>query len=281
MRARFPFRRFMVAVLLLCAGMQAVSAAPTATVPLQVSSQRTTSMAVWEPDVVRGVVLFSHGHGAWPERYDALLQTWRDAGFAVVAPLHVDSMRHPDRETFSLQQGFGERMADMKAASAYAAARWPGVTMAAAGHSYGTLVSLALGGALSGLAPLRDPRVSAVVGYSSPGRIPGLVTPSSYASVAVPVLLVTGDKDFVPGFVGDPRDHLYPVQTAPAGDKYAVVLSGGDHNLIGGQPEALYLRARDIGTAFLEAEVLEDADAARMLSADAAAPADAERWIRR
>lgn len=58
MRACFPFRRFMVAVLLLCAGMQAVSAAPTATVPLQVSSQRTTSMAVWEPEVVRGVVLF-------------------------------------------------------------------------------------------------------------------------------------------------------------------------------------------------------------------------------
>lgn len=281
MRSCFPFRRFMVAVLLFCAGMQAVCAAPTATVPLQVSSQRTTSMAVWEPEVVRGVVLFSHGHGAWPERYDALLRTWRDAGFAVVAPLHVDSMKHPEREKFSMQQGFGERLADMKAASAYAAMHWPGVNMAAAGHSYGTLVSLALGGALAELAPLRDPRVVAVLGYSSPGRIPGLVTPSSYASVAVPVLLVTGDKDLVPGFVGDPRDHLYPVETAPSGKKYAVVLAGGDHNLIGGQPEALYRRARDLGTAFLEAEVLEDADAARMLSADAAAPADAERWIRR
>ena len=72
-----------------------------------------------------------------------------------------------------------------------------------------------------------------------------------------PVLLVTGDKDLVPGFVGDPRDHLYPVETAPSGKKYAVVLAGGDHNLIGGQPEALYRRARDLGTAFLEAEVLE------------------------
>lgn len=281
MSQRFLFRRAVAAVLLSCACIQSIFAAPTATLPLQVSPQRTTPMAVWEPENVRGVVLFSTGHGSWPERYDALLQTWRDAGFVVVAPLHVDSVKHPDRDKFSMQQGFGERMADMKAASAYAATRWPGVPVAAAGHSYGTLVSLALGGALAELAPLRDSSVTAVVGYSSPGRIPGLVTPSAYASVAVPVMLVTGDKDLVPGFVSDARDHLYPVESAPAGDKYAVVLAGGDHNLIGGQPEALYRRARDIGTAFLKAEVLDDAEAARALSIDAAGPADAERWIRR
>lgn len=281
MSQRFLFRRVMAAVLLSFAGAQVAFAAPTATVPLQVSPQRATSMAVWEPQTVRGVVLFSSGHGSWPERYDDLLQTWRDAGFVVVAPLHVDSVKYPDREKFSMQQGFGERLADMKAASAYVAAHWPGVPVAAAGHSYGTLVSLVLGGALAELGPLRDPGVVAVVGYSSPGRIPGLVTPSAYASVAVPVMLVTGDKDLVPGFVNDARDHLYPVESAPAGDKYAVVLAGGDHNLIGGQPEAQYRRARDIGTAFLKAEVLDDAEAARALSIDAAGPADAERWIRR
>lgn len=275
------FRRAVAAVLLSFAGMQTAFAAPTATVPLQVSPQRATSMAVWEPENVHGVVLFSSGHGSWPERYDDLLQTWRDAGFVVVAPLHVDSVKHPDREKFSMQQGFGERLADMKAASAYVAARWPGVPVAAAGHSYGTLVSLVLGGALADLAPLRDPSVVAVVGYSSPGRIPGLVTPSAYASVAVPVLLVTGDQDLVPGFVSDPRDHLYPVESAPEGDKYAVVLTGGDHNLIGGQPEAPYRRARELGTAFLKAEALDDAEAARVFSVDAAGPADAERWIRR
>lgn len=281
MSQRFLFRRVMAAVLLSFAGAQVAFAAPTATVPLQVSPQRATSMAVWEPQTVRGVVLFSSGHGSWPERYDDLLQTWREAGFVVVAPLHVDSVKYPDREKFSMQQGFGERLADMKAASAYVAAHWPGVPVAAAGHSYGTLVSLVLGGALAELGPLRDPGVVAVVGYSSPGRIPGLVTPSAYASVAVPVMLVTGDKDLVPGFVNDARDHLYPVESAPAGDKYAVVLAGGDHNLIGGQPEAQYRRARDIGTAFLKAEVLDDAEAARALSIDAAGPADAERWIRR
>lgn len=253
-------------------------AAPSATVPLQVSPGRATTLAIWEPAQARGVVLFSSGHGAWPERYERLLQTWADAGFVVLAPLHVDSVRYPEREKFSLQQGFGERLADMRATSAYARARWPGLPMAAAGHSLGTLISAVQGGALAGLGPLRDPGVVAVLGYSSPGRIPGLIGPDSYASLAVPLLLVTGDEDLVPGFVTDPADHLYPVQTAPAGDRQAVVLAGGGHNLVGGEPEALFERARQLGTAFLQAELLGDGRAREVL--DAPPPAGERRVSR-
>lgn len=278
MNKRFFFRSAFALVLSSLAIVQGAFAAPTATVPLQVSPQRATSMAVWEPAQVRGVVLFSSGHGSWPERYDGVLTAWRDAGFAVVAPLHVDSVKYPEREKFSMQQGFGERLADMKAASSYVAARWPGVPVAAGGHSYGTLISLVLGGAMADMAPLRDPSVVAVIGYSSPGRIPGLVTPTTYASVAVPVLIVTGDQDLVPGFVSDAKDHLYPVESAPAGDKIGLVLTGGGHNLIGSDTDASYARARDVGTAFLQAEVLEDDEAAKVL---AAADSDSERWIRR
>jgi alpha-beta hydrolase superfamily lysophospholipase len=278
MNKRFFFRGAIALALSSLAMVQGAFAAPTATVPLQVSPARATTMAVWEPVQVRGVVLFSTGHGSWPERYDGLLTAWRDAGFAVVAPLHVDSVKYPEREKFSMQQGFGERLADMKAASAYVAKRWPGAPVAAGGHSYGTLISLALGGAMADMAPLRDPSVVAVVGYSSPGRIPGLVTPTTYASVAVPMLIVTGDQDLVSGFVADAKDHLYPVESAPAGDKTALVLAGGDHNLIGGEPAALYVRARDVGTAFLQTEVLEDEAAAKVLAAE---DSESERWIRR
>ncbi|MBD9468527.1 alpha/beta hydrolase [Pseudoxanthomonas sp. PXM01] len=278
MNKRFFLRGAFALVLSSLAMAQGVLAAPTATVPLQVSPERATTMAVWEPAQVRGVVLFSSGHGSWPERYDGVLTAWRDAGFAVVAPLHVDSVKYPEREKFSMQQGFGERLADMKAASGYVAARWPGVPVAAGGHSYGTLISLALGGAMADMAPLRDPSVIAVIGYSSPGRIPGLVTPTTYASVAVPVLIVTGDQDLVPGFVSDAKDHLYPVETAPAGGKVALVLTGGGHNLIGSDTDVSYARARDVGTAFLQAEVLGNANAAKVLAAD---DSEAERWIRR
>jgi pimeloyl-ACP methyl ester carboxylesterase len=278
MNKRFFFRGAFALVLSSLAMVQGAFAAPTATVPLQVSPERATTMAVWEPAKVRGVVLFSSGHGSWPERYDGVLTAWRDAGFAVVAPLHVDSVKYPGREKFSMQQGFGERLADMKAASDYVAKRWPGMPVAAGGHSYGTLISLALGGAMADMAPLRDPSVVAVIGYSSPGRIPGLITPATYASVAVPVLIVTGDQDLVPGFVADAKDHLYPVQSAPAGGKSALVLAGGDHNLIGGEPATLYARARDVGTAFLQAEVLKHDAAAKVLAAE---DSDSERWIRR
>ncbi|MDO5610763.1 MAG: alpha/beta hydrolase [Pseudomonadota bacterium] len=278
MNLRIVCNGLLAAMLLLAAFGQPASAAPTASVPLQVSPTRATRMAVWVPAKVRGVVLFSSGHGAWPERYDGVLSAWRDAGFVVVAPVHVDSMKYPGREKFSMQQGFDERLADMKAASAYVSAHWPGRPVAAAGHSYGTLISLVLGGAMADAAPMRDATVSAVLGYSSPGKIPGLVTPQTYASVEVPVLIVTGDEDRVPGFVSEPCDHLYPVETAPAGNKTALVLAGGGHDLIGGEPEALYQRARDVGTAFLQGELLGDAAAMRRLSAKDSA---SEHWLRR
>ncbi|MGW8127515.1 MAG: alpha/beta hydrolase family protein [Stenotrophomonas sp.] len=278
MHRRSFLRRVFALALASLALAQHAFAAPSAKVPLQVSPGRATTLAIWEPAQARGVVLFSSGHGAWPERYERLLQTWADAGFVVLAPLHVDSVRYPEREKFSLQQGFGERLADMRATSAYARARWPGLPVAAAGHSLGTLISAVQGGALAGLGPLRDPGVVAVLGYSSPGRIPGLIGPDAYATLAVPLLLVTGDEDLVPGFVTDPADHLYPVQTAPAGDRQAVVLAGGGHNLIGGEPEALFERARQLGTAFLQAELLGDPRARQLLEAPAAA---GEQRIRR
>lgn len=270
-------RRAAFCALLLVPSVAAL-AAPSRVEPLQVSAQRSTTMAVWEPAQVRGVVLFSSGHGAWPERYERLFQTWVDAGFAVLAPVHVDSMKYPERDKFTLQQSLGERFSDMRATSAYAAAHWPGKPVAAAGHSLGTLISTALGGALATLGPLRDPSVVAVLGFSSPGKIPGLIGPDSYASLAVPLLEVTGDKDVVPGFVSNPADHLYAVETAPAGDKTGVVLAGGDHNLIGGEPEALFDRARQLGTAFLQAELLDDPQARAELAAPAA---DGEQWLRR
>ncbi|MGE8221131.1 MAG: alpha/beta hydrolase family protein [Stenotrophomonas acidaminiphila] len=278
MHRRSFLRRVFALALASLALAQHAFAAPSAKVPLQVSPGRATTLAIWEPAQARGVVLFSSGHGAWPERYERLLQAWADAGFVVLAPLHVDSLKYPGREAFSLQQGFGERLADMRATSAYAHAHWPDVPVAAAGHSLGTLISAVLGGALAGLGPLRDPTVVAVLGYSSPGRIAGLIGPDAYASLAVPLLLVTGDEDRVPGFVSDPADHLYPVQTAPAGGRQAVVLAGGGHNLIGGEPGALFERALQLGTAFLQAELLDDPRARQLLEVPAAA---GEQRVRR
>lgn len=240
-------------------------AAPSAQVALQVTPQRSTRMNTWVPDKVMGVVLFSTGHGSWPEKYDALALAWKAAGFAVIAPIHVDSMRYPDRDRFPRQASFGERIADMKAASAYAARTWPGKPVVAAGHSFGTLTALCLGGGLSNVGNFRDPRVKAVMGFSSPGRIPGLVGPDAYASDTLPVMIVTGDQDTVPGLVTDWHDHLLPVQASPAGAKFGVTYKGASHELIGHPNDPEFASAVQVSTNFLKAYGLGDQAAKTVL----------------
>lgn len=144
-----------VAGMLACAAPCAAS--PTAEVSLQVAPQRSTKMETWIPPKVKGVVLFSTGHGSWPEKYDAIASAWMAAGFAVIAPLHVDSLHYPDRDKFTHEASFGERIADMQAASAYAARTWPGKPVVAAGHSFGTLTALCLGGGLANLGQVSRP----------------------------------------------------------------------------------------------------------------------------
>jgi alpha-beta hydrolase superfamily lysophospholipase len=234
------------------------AAAGAETIDLAVGS-RTTRLGIWRPAAApRGVLLFSTGHGSWPERYEPMIGAVVGAGYAVLAPLHVDSMQHPDRASFSPQQGFLERIADMKATSAHAAKAFPGVPVAAMGHSYGSLISLGLGGALADLMPMRDPSVTAVLAFSSPGSISGLVQPGAYASLAVPAMLITGTADTVPGFVTDPADHLRPIEQSPAGDKYALVIQGADHNLIGEPDAPGFARARMAAVTFLKAYVPGD-----------------------
>lgn len=234
------------------------AANPTAEVTLQVTPQRSTKMATWVPDKVKGVVLFSTGHGSWPEKYDAIASAWMAAGFAVIAPVHVDSLHYPDRDKISRQASFGERIADLEAASAYAARTWRDKPVIAAGHSFGTLTALCLGGGLANLGNFRDPTVKGVLGFSSPGRIPGLIGPDAYAGDALPVMIVTGDQDTVPGLVTDWHDHLLPVQTSPAGNKLAVTLSGAGHELIGHPEDANHPAAVLASVLFLKAYGLGD-----------------------
>ena len=235
-------------------------------VALQVSSQRSTRLKTWVPDTVKGVVLFSTGHGSWPEKYDAVANAWKAAGFAVIAPVHVDSLHYPDRKNSGREASFGERIADMKAASAYAARTWPGKPIVAAGHSFGTLTALCLGGGLSNLGLFRDPNVKAVLGFSSPGRIPGLISPDAYVGDALPVMIVTGDQDTVPGLVTDWHDHLLPVQSSPAGNKLAVTYPGATHEMIGHPDDTNFASAVSVSVNFLKAYGLGDRKAMTMLN---------------
>lgn len=243
---------------------ESIASAPETveTVDLTVSAARATRMTVWRPARPKGVVLFSTGHGSWPERYAALAALLVGEGFAVLAPLHVDSVHYPDRDRFTLQQSFPERLADMRAASAWGASTWPGLPVLAVGHSFGTLTALCMGGALGGMGPFRDRAVRGVLGFSTPGKIPGLIGADAYATVAVPVMIVTGSADVVPGFVTDPADHLFPADTVKAGS-YALVVDKADHGLVA-EP-ALLAHAAPAVRLFVEAYGLGNGRAARLL----------------
>lgn len=239
-------------------------------VDLAVSSARSTKLVVWAPPKPKGVALFSTGHGAWPERYQQLADLLAGEGFAVLSPVHVDSVHYPERDRFTLQQSFPERLADMGATAAYAAKTYPDLPTIAVGHSFGTLTALCLGGALSGMGPFRNPAVKAVLGFSTPGRIPGLIGADAYSGLAVPVMIVTGTADLVPGFVTDPANHRFPAETARAGS-YLLVEQGADHLLVA---TPAFARAVAPARLFVEAYGLGRADARRRLDTYRAASGD-------
>ncbi len=212
----------------------------------------------------RGLILFSHGAASAPWKYTPLLQPWAAAGFTIYAPLHVDSTDHPDHATFTAMQSWPTRLLDLRALSDFV----HHAPYVAAGHSYGALVALTLGGATPAAppgvaAPLRDRNARAVVAFSPPGPTPGLITSSGYATLAVPALIETGDKD-IPALVphGDWRVHLAAFDAAPGPDVYGLVLPGVDHyfgNIIcrPDRPDApqapQFARAVAISTLFLRA----------------------------
>jgi hypothetical protein len=265
-------------------GLGAALAGPALAEPTQVvtlkSGDRDVEVSIWRPAKTEGVIVFSHGAGSWPARYGPLFQAWNAAGFLVVAPTHVDSMRHPKHADYDLKAAFPLRLADLAAATAWSEAAAPGVPRASAGHSYGSLMSMMRGGALEQMIPARDPGTKAVLCFSSPGVLPGLMGPTAFSTLTTPLLIVTGDKDLVPGFVTDWHDHLRGFETSPAGDKHAWIGAGVDHTFdgaigdLGKDPVqiAAFAKARATSIAFLRATVLGDAKARAVLDAT---PSDA------
>lgn len=250
-----------------CASVETSLPTPQATqVAIPATATRQVAVHVAAPARPRGVVLFSHGGGSWPERYGTLFARLNAAGYAVLAPMHVDSVRHPDVSRYTLQTALPERIADARAVATLAAQRWPDLPIAAAGHSYGSLIAQMQGGALPYIPGARTPAVKAVLAFSTPGRIPGLIQPTAFSGLAVPNLTITGSDDRVPGFAAGPEDHLLAFRGAPAGGQYALNLPGGGHDLVGGADAAHFDRAAAAAVAFLDAHLLGRADARRRLA---------------
>ncbi|MNR15904.1 Alpha/beta hydrolase family protein [compost metagenome] len=181
--------------------------------------------------------------------------------------MHTDSLQHPRHAEGDQRSFVMTRIVDHAVVRGYAQASHPGKPMIAGGHSFGSFDSLMAAGAVSVAGALGDPAVKAVIAISTPGVVPGLVSPSTYATVAAPVLIVTGDADLVQGFVTDPRDHRAAFDTSPVGDKMLMTFAGGDHGFIGNANPADFELMAATTVDFMRAHALGDAAAQARLDA--------------
>lgn len=244
---------------------------------------RAITISEWKPrGRARGIVLFSHGAASSPQLYERILDQWALEGWHILAPLHVDSERHPHTKDYPGLASWKARIEDMRALSAHVGNR-PWV---AAGHSYGGLVALTMGGAaavppqgISG--PLSDPNAKAVVAFSPPAPVPVLCTAEGYAKLAVPALIQTGTSDNpslgpgVPPVPGSWKGHLTPYDVAASGvHRYGLVLEGVDHyfgglicryEVPGPQQRARLEDAKRISSQFLRAFGAGDKAARKVL----------------
>lgn len=247
---------------------EAAAAAPAfapARIELTAPDGRAIDVSVWEAADERAVVVFSHGYNGSPAAYRRILSEWVEAGFTVVAPLHVDSLRHPRHEEFDGPGAFTTRIVDLAVVRGFVKTAHAGKPMVAAGHSFGSLMSMIAGGAVTVAGPQGDPAVKAVVALSSAGDLQGVIGPETYAGLAAPTLMITGDEDLVPQYVTDWRAHRSGFDRSPAGDKMMLVFAGGDHSLIRNADEADFDLIARASTAFIAAHALDDAEARRTL----------------
>mgnify|MGYP001018533231 CR=1 FL=1 len=220
------------------AGMaEAANSEPTISIQI-VAASHARSVAfevVKPPGKPMGSIIFSHGAFSSPAKYRALTGAWAKAGFTVISPLHVDSTDHPNSKDYNQIAVWRTRVEDMQLAITAAQALKPSVPILAAGHSYGALGALALGG--SRVADLETKKaeshksvaIKAVIAFSPPGFMPGFVAADAHAALSVPLLVQTGTKDVLPGFIDDYRMHLAAFETSPPGSKFSLVLEGVDH----------------------------------------------------
>lgn len=278
-----PRRVFLAGVAGATAAMVAGTGRAAAT-PLTLSTPAGRAVAVsrWVPaGARRGRLAFSHGAASAPWKYDAMILPLVAAGWEVFAPLHVDSTDHPDTKKFPGLTSWQARIEDMRALSDHLG---PG-RYSAAGHSYGALTALMLGGAEATLpagvrGPLIDKKVDAVLAFSPPAVVPALISAAGYAALAVPAMIETGTHDVfagAPGGLAAWRQHLDAYQSAaPGGNRYAMVLDGVDHyfggaicrpELAGPAQRAQLNEAVDLSLLFLDAFAQRRAKARALLDA--------------
>jgi predicted dienelactone hydrolase len=234
---------------------------------------------------LRPVIIMSHGWGGSRTSYAYFNQQLASWGYLVIAPTHAGSdtasiaLRPtvanttigPKRETLmqSIQdpdnlQNRPEDISfviDQLSQHANLARIADTKHIGVAGHSFGAYTAMAIGGMVVDLPgqkqhSMRDPRVGAVLAMSPEGSGLMGISPNAWDHFAVPVLFLTGTRDYGRG--GHPAawrtEPFHAVRTMPA---WLVTIIGGTH-LTFVRPGSEQPLIQSLSVAFFDAQLLHE-----------------------
>jgi predicted dienelactone hydrolase len=200
------------------------------------------------------VIVFSSYWAGTKDDFEPLVAHWASHGYVCLRPDHADSRNFGGRRAFmppiEIQDRPREvsflldRLDQISARAPALAGMIDGSRIGAGGIYAGAAAALYLAGMriVEGpeetLGDLRDPRIDAVLAMGPPGTGPG-VTEESFASIRVPLMVITGPQD------GSSRGHPAEWRTeayrfSPLGDKYLAFIegAGGSYGELAGDPRA-------------------------------------------
>ena len=228
--------------------------------------QRHVPVHIYAPDPAAAnmpVIIFSHGLGNSRDGYRYLGTHWASHGYASVHPghagLNADAARrgwwHLFRKGFDRQNWIDvpqdlhfvvDQLQIDGALPAPLRGRIDRSAIGVAGHSLGAYGALAMGG-LRTLFPdgqvrnFRDPRVRAAVPISMSENFQG----SSYSEIAIPMLHITGTRDWDVLYGTWSRKRRVPFNSIHRDDQYLVVVRGATHSTFSDEESPATKRSHD------------------------------------
>ena len=213
------------------------------------------------------VVVFSHGIGEDRDSYSYLGREWASRGFLAVHVTHAGTDKAMLRTGYwnlykatKVKENWANRPLDVSFVLDQLAKRDDAdlTRVAVAGHSAGAFTALAVAGMSDVAGALhRDPRVKVAIAISMP-KMTGVVAPSGYAAIDIPVLHLTGTCDTSLIYRTFPRDRRVPFEHANGRDQYLVTLQCVNHDTFSKSDDRAHPLIARITTAFLEAFLLGD-----------------------
>jgi dienelactone hydrolase len=224
-------------------------------VPVRIISPKIADVS---DAVLFPVILFSHGLGGSREGGKTWGEHWAAHGYIVIHMQHLGSDESvwkgkrvaefaSEMRRAMTMSNLGLRIGDVhfvidevlmrKKARNEMFSRADTSRIGVAGHSFGAQTVMSVAGqvspAVAGQSGV-DKRVTAALALSPNARNKQNL-PKQYGSISMPLMSITGTLD---GAVLDdgtePQHRTLPYENMPAGNKYLLVLAGGDHSVFGG-----------------------------------------------